>query len=405
MTLRTRIMAAAALLTLLLAACAPLNTPAPTLAPFDTLTPTPQPTVTATSTALPPTETPTPEPSPTPAYPPAGLGPTGFAAEVNPLTGLEPADPALLNRRPIIVKVQNLPRDDRPQFGVSKADIVYEYYTEWGTTRFAAIYYGQDADQAGPVRSGRYFDANIIRGYKANFIFGSADPRVYQAFADTEFGNRLVLEGSSSINSGALSRYDASGKNYLVANTAKLKDYLTTVKMDNSRQNLDGMFFKLETPEGGTSIDSFVVRFSSAIYNRWDYDPASGRYLRFSDTQNADAGPEAFAQLTDRSSGQPIAVDNVVMIFVLHQDRETSAEVEMLDMNLLGQGDAYLARDGQMYQLTWQRLTNNDVLTLVNADGTPFAFKPGQTWFEIIDLYSTVKTEGSSMRFDFVASW
>lgn len=404
MTPKPRLLTALVLLSLLLTACAAASTPAPTLAPIPTDTPQPSPTTPPTAT-LEPTATATPTLEPTPAYPPEGLGPANFPAEVDPLTGLVPADPALLNRRPIIVKVQNLPRDDRPQFGVSKADIVYEYYTEWGTTRFAAVYYGQDADQVGPVRSGRYFDANLIRAYKANFIFGSADPRVYQAFADTEFGSRLVLEGGASSASGTLSRYDPSGKNYLMVNTARLKTYLAGVKMDDSRQNLDGMFFQLEAPQGGSDIRSFVVRFSSAIYNRWDYDPASGRYLRFSDTQNADAGPEVFAQLTDRSTGQPIAADNVAVIFVLHQDREADPNVEMLDMNLLGQGDAYLARDGQMYKLLWQRLTNNDVLTLLNPDGTPFPFKPGQTWFEIIDLYSTVKTEGNSMRFDFVASW
>ena len=33
----------------------------------------------------------------------------------------------ILNRRPILIKVENLPRKDRPQYGLSLADIVYEY--------------------------------------------------------------------------------------------------------------------------------------------------------------------------------------------------------------------------------------------------------------------------------------
>ena len=71
---------------------------------------------------------------------------------INPLTGLAPADPALLDRRPVLVKIENLPRSDRPQWGLSLADLVYEYHTEEGTTRFAAIYYGNNATQIGPVR-------------------------------------------------------------------------------------------------------------------------------------------------------------------------------------------------------------------------------------------------------------
>lgn len=405
MTFKIRAICALALLSILLAACGPAATPAPTLIPFPTLTPTPQASPTPQATAT-PTEAPTATLEPTPAYPPAGLGPTGFAADVNPLTGLVPADPTLLNRRPVIIKVQNLPREDRPQFGVSKADIVYEYYTEFGSTRFAAIYYGQDAEQVAPIRSGRYFDANLIRGYKAIFIFGSADQRVYQKFANSEFSTRLVLEGPATKSNGVLSRYDPEGKNFLMVNTSRLTDYLSLVKVDNSRQNLDGMFFKLEAPAGGTAASQLYVHFSSAIYNRWDYDTASGKYLRSSETQNyTDASSESYKQLTDRVTGEPISADNVVIIMVLHEDQEPNPEVEMPDMKLLGEGTAYIARDGQLYPVKWQRKTDSDVLTLVNADGSNFAFKPGQTWFEVLDLNSTMKNENGVVRFNFIRSW
>ena len=149
---------------------------------------------------MPPTATATPLPTatPTPLYPPEGLGPTGFPANVNPLTGLEVEDPAILNRRPVVVKVENLPRNSRPQWGLSSADIVFEYYTEYGTTRFAAVYYGQNAEQIGPIRSGRWFDFNVIRMFKAVFVFGSAYDDLYSAFLSSEFGNRLVLERGAS---------------------------------------------------------------------------------------------------------------------------------------------------------------------------------------------------------------
>ncbi len=36
-------------------------------------------------------------------------------------------------------------------------------------------------------------------------------------------------------------------------------------------------------PEASRSTQVFV-RYSGVIYNRWDYDPSTGKYLRFSDT-------------------------------------------------------------------------------------------------------------------------
>jgi len=74
-----------------------------------------------TSTPVPPTETPTATATPQQIY-----GPSGFPEDVNPLTGLKVADPSLLNRRPVIIKIQNLPRDSRPQWGLSLADLVYD---------------------------------------------------------------------------------------------------------------------------------------------------------------------------------------------------------------------------------------------------------------------------------------
>ena len=115
--------------------------------------------------------------TPTPGYPEEGFGPFGLPLDINPLTGLS-TDPKLLDRRPMIIKVSNLPRNVRPQSGLSKADIVYEYYTEEGTTRFSAIFLSQEAGQVGSVRSARFFDEHLVKMYNAWFVFGSADERI-----------------------------------------------------------------------------------------------------------------------------------------------------------------------------------------------------------------------------------
>ena len=38
--------------------------------------------------------------------------------QYNPLTGLIPADPSLLERRPLVIKISNYPREIRPQYGI-----------------------------------------------------------------------------------------------------------------------------------------------------------------------------------------------------------------------------------------------------------------------------------------------
>ena len=55
-----------------------------------------------------------------------------------------------------------------------------------------------------------------------------------------------------------------------------------------------------------------------------------------------------------------------------------------------GSGAAYIARDGQIYKVTWLREKKDGVFSLLNADGTLFPYKPGQTWYEVLGASSKV---------------
>jgi hypothetical protein len=387
-----------AMLILSLAACTPsipTNTPTTTAAPTKISTQVPSPTANS------PMATPTNN-SPT-LTPQSGAqidGPTNFPPGVDPLTGLKVADASLLNRRPLAIKVENIPRTDRPQFGLSLADLVYEYYTEEGASRFIAVYYGQDASRVGPIRSARFFDANIIRMYKAVFAFGSAWIRVLDRLRQSEFADQLVTEGGN--NCPPMCRFEPNRRNFLVTNTAQLSQYITQKGVPNGRQNLDGMLFQAKAPAGGQTLDQLYVRYSKAVYDRWDYDPSSGVYSRSVDQQDAaDASKEVYGQLVDQLNKQPITADNVVVLQLTTQYMIQPPKGEVVDMIFTGSGPAYALRDGQVYALQWQRMDTENILQLTFPDGTPYAYKPGNTWYEVIGATSKLEKQSSSWRFTF----
>ena len=352
---------------------------------------------TATATLLPPpTETPlptntsTPEPTATLGYPAQGYGPSNFPANVDPLTGLELSDASLLDRRPMLIKVANIPRNNRPQWGLSLADLVFEYYTEEGATRFSAIFLGNNADMVGPIRSGRFIDDQLVRGYKSLFVFGSAYVSEWNRFVKSDYSNRMVIEGPST----PLTRFEPNGADFLIANTASLTTW-AAAKGIGDRQNLDGMSFNNPAPAGGTPVTQVFVRFSGVIYNRWDYDPATGRYLRFADAaDDYNNSNQQYAQLTDRLTTQPIAFDNLVVLYTNYELYSPG----IYDIQLIGSGAGVVFRDGQAWQVTWQR-GSNDVVSLIDASGTPFSFKPGTTWFEVIGGSSTLQQDPQIWRF------
>jgi hypothetical protein len=289
-----------------------------------------------------------------------------------------------------LIKVSNIQRNNRPQWGLSLADLVFEYYTEEVNTRFAALFYGNNADMVGPIRSGRFIDSHLVRGYKSLFIFGSAYISEMQRFLRSEFVDRLIIEGPST----PFTRYDPNGASFLIANTASMSAY-ALAKGIEGRQNLDGMVFKLEVPAGGQSVPQVFVRFSGVIYNRWDYDPLTGRYLRFADSVNDyNNVKEEYVQLTDRLTKQPITFDNLVVLSASYEVYSPG----IYDVQFSGSGGGYAFRDGQAYQVKWQR-NSTDVVSLSNPDGTPYAFKPGTTWFEILGLGSNLQQASGSWRF------
>jgi hypothetical protein len=317
--------------------------------------------------------------------------------EINPLTGLAPSSPELLDRRPIIVKVQNLPRP-RLQWGISAADLVFEYYTEFGTTRFAAIYYGQNPHMVAPIRSARWMDMHLVRMYDSIFVFGSAYNDLLKALFDTEFSERVLIEHPGTCP--AICRYDPNGKNYLMTDLSAMGNYLSRLGVDNSRQDLNGMVFDAEIQQGGEPAEQVFAKFSAAVYNRWDYDPGSGRYLRFADIDNARLiSDEKYEPLVDQNTGQQIGVENVVVVLAEYELLIQTAQSEVFDVALTGSGMAYLLRDGRLYNVRWQREDINSPLTLVDLNGVSFPYKPGQTWFEVMGLHTDITRDGNTWRF------
>ncbi len=384
-------------LVLLMGAC---TTPGPSPTPTAERAAAPQ-AATATPFAPEPTATEvkatnTPPPSPTPAL--QAYGPDNFPANINPLTGLPVADPSLLERRPVAVKITLMPRSSRPQYGLSMADLVFEFYQNGGISRFHAIFYGADVEQAGPVRSARFPDENMIRMYKSVFAFGSGDARVLRRFGGLDISPYLVSEYPAAC--GPMCRIDPSGKNHLIANTKDLTDYIRGLGLENTRQNLDGMRFDPVVPSGGQPLEHLYVRYGPQIYSRWDYDATSNRYLRFQDTQDDLGIGEAYAPMIDQTTDQQIAADNVVVLLVPHEYFSQSPEIIEIRMGTSGQ--AYTLRDGELYELSWSVPTISTVLSLTYPDGSPFPFKPGNTWFYLLGQTS-VKTEPEpgALRFSF----
>jgi hypothetical protein len=331
-----------------------------------------------------------------------------FEEGINPLTGLLVDDLSLLDRRPVAVKITLYPRSIRPQWGLSLADIVYEYYHNNELTRFHAIFYGENANWAGPIRSARLPDEYLMDGYGSVMAFASADSRIrdqlYGSFPDWRLVS--ILEGTCPPN--PVCRFDPEGFNHLLANTEELSEYIEAQWGNNKVQNLAGMHFADQKPKSNYEVERIYLRYSYSAYSYWDYDNGKRNYVRYQDSWDDVGGRgEAYYQLTDRLNGAAITAENVVVLYVNHfhfvyqPSNGNIPATEIVDIDLEGRGEAYAFRNGLAYALEWVR-ESDGVLHLEYEDGSPFDFKLGNTWFQIFTDDSKLDADGDTWNFNFV---
>lgn len=374
--------------------------PPPTLIPamaFNTpipdLPPTPTPTLIPT---IPPYPTPTPVSLGIPL--PANYGPSYYPQDVNPLTGLVVSEFGLLERRPMAIKITNYPRRVRPQSGLNLADLVFEYYIERGLTRFISVFYGNEVPRIGPVRSGRFFDEHIVRMYNAIFVFASADRRVLDTWLESDLVNRLVIERPG--NCPPMCR-DKSNPDYnnLYTSTAMLGPYVVGRGSDNIRPDLKGMRFQTIIPWGGVLGVDIFTRYSNLDYNVWRYNAGSGKYERYQETREDSGQGESYAPLNDELTDQPVSADNVVVLFVPHEDYIDTETTEIIKIKLIGSGNAFVFRNGRAYEAVWSRTAEDAPLSIARPTGGTFPLKPGRTFFQVIGVSSQWTQTTSVWRF------
>jgi hypothetical protein len=341
-----------------------------------TFTHTPPPTV---DVAVPQTEQPTAVVLPPP---------------LNPLTGLPAADPSLLNRRPMAIKVANYPRYIRPQSGLTLADQVFEYYIEDGLTRFIAVFFGNDSEWVGPVRSGRFFDENIQRMYQAYLVFKFADPRVLDYFRTTDFAEFLVVPGFEAcppfrlLDSRKIEVYNNSYFNTLAWQDCIAEDNLT----NDAPSFRSGMFNAQMTSLASVAGNVVYGYYSEDDYHYWAFLPETGEYVRYQETRDTRNGKEEkYEPLVDRVNANAVHAANVVYVFAYHTFADTyQAEDEVYHIDLTGSGEAYVFRDGVGIVARWSRPFANQPLVLIDANGAQVFLKPGITSYEVIGTNSYV---------------
>jgi hypothetical protein len=374
------------LVIIMFAGCSSPLTPAPT----STATRTPSPV--ATNTPVPPTLTSTPRPtntavpSPTPDEPVVEAS-TPWPDNVNPFTGLKVDDPSLLDRIPIAIKISNSP-EARPQSGMSFADLVFEHYAEGAVTRYTTVFYGNEPEMVGSVRSGRLIDLEIPAMYHALFGYSGSSVGVKNAIRETDLFPTYIAAPDFGVGAPYFYRVPQAGKAFehtLFTNPTVLRRLASERDINERPDFPNHMLFSEVPPAGGEPISYFEVNYlPGSCTGEWKYSPDSGLWGR-----SVVGRPHV-----DALTREQVTAANVVIIQANHVYTDFWEEMIgdrrnwklSIQIQLWGQGPALLFRDGQVYPGVWHRANRGDMLTFTYGDNVPLPLKPGNTWFQVVPL-------------------
>jgi hypothetical protein len=297
------------------------------------------------------------------------LGPDG--RPLSPFTGLA-IDEDVLERPLLIVKIENSP-PARPQSGLDAADIVIEEVVEGGITRFFVIFHSELPAVAGPVRSARPVDTQLLKGFgPSGFAFSGARPEVQDLLATTP--SVRISEGSAGFFRDAAR--NAPHNLYLAPGDAlptllgRGATPLTTIGWTF----VDAAPADDEVCPGGVtgcagSGTTISIPLSAAFASGWDYDAAAGVYRR-----NQNGRP------FDVTGDGRIGAANVVVLATRHYTGPTGyPETDVVTTG----ADAVVLRDGRRYAARWSKASESSLLVLETLDGRPFPLKPGATWVHL----------------------
>jgi hypothetical protein len=288
-----------------------------------------------------------------------------------PSTGATPSPPPA----PALVQVENLPLV-RPQTGLQEADVVFEYLTEGGVTRFTAIYFTlSGSGRIEPVRSARPVSISLVKAYQGVLFFSGASSR--------------VLSQIQAENIPALSE-SMDGGRYFTRDPGRAPPHNLTTTIEQLRMGVEtfhlhrGYALREGRPSGaGELVTRFSFRQTPSHPVAYSYSVANAY------TYTTDTGA-----MVDAATGQPLRIVNVVLVRVAHHDAGF-ADVNgapAVAFDLQGTGPADIYTGGQHFSATWDLTTVDQPLRLLAADGSPMLLPRGLTWIHLVDPDTPVTT-------------
>jgi hypothetical protein len=282
---------------------------------------------------------------------------------VAPLTGLEVDDESLVERPVVAVKIAS-DRNAQPQEGLATAEVVFEELVEFGISRFLAIFHTTDSDPAGPMRSARTSEIDLLP------VFG----RPIFAHSGGNPGTLIALRNANvGVDAGADSAY--GHLQWRDTSRARPNNLFTATDAVRIAAGEDASpptaWFRFldddeDPPHHAVPAIGIDVSFGSTN-TRWVWDEERREFLRWQDGREH-LDPD------DRQLG----FDTVVVMATPYG--VSPGDSRSPEANTVGSGEAWVLSNGWLASGTWDRPAPDQPWVIRDGDGEEIPLAPGRIW-------------------------
>lgn len=301
------------------------------------------------------------------------------AENQNLLTGLSDLTDGAIGKRPVAVMVNNVP-PAMPQYGVGKADVIFEIPVEGNETRFMALYGDYTTvPQVCAIRSCRYYFPAFSQGFDAFYIHWGSDDSI------TEYIASLNLDRYDGIaNEGNLFGRDQERQaaGYALEHTGYFDGtmFAEVAQADNHRTDLNadkkGTAFQFngmdeQLKPAGSECSNVHINFG-AVTATLTYDASKNVYLK---QQNQN--PQI-----DGKTGEQLAFTNV---FVLETPIGVRDELDHKEVDWKGGSDSvgYYVSNGAVQKIHWSKESESSYLKFYDESGNEIKINRGKSYIAV----------------------
>ena len=344
--------------------------------------------------------------SPSPTAKKSRIDPSIPRTEVCPLNGAlftKQEKDIWSTRRPLAVMIENH-LDSRPISGLSSADIVYEAVAEGGITRFLTIYYCEQPEIVGSVRSARIYFIKLLQGFGHNPLYAHVGGANTDGPADAlGYIGELGWSSYNDLNQFSVpfpyfwrdyERLPNRATEHTVySSTTKLWQYakdkreLTDVDSEGIKWNEKFTPWKFiddaKVADRGTvtKIDfGFWDNLASDFSVVWNYSSSANDYRRVN----------GGVPHIDKNTNTVLQAKNVIVMFAKESPANDGYEGGHILYKTIGTGDSVVFQNGKAIKGTWQKDDEESLIKFYDSNDKEISIVRGQVFIEILPVGNKV---------------